>query len=220
MDGLGINQKIRFGYAKAASKLGQPFDLYRSALSIDPISPGNFVGTLKAVFTIDWEWMKSNKPGNCIWWAVVDGRDSSYPLTATEGDYLVGDSTYFILTKEYQMPMSAVQCNSTVNIVRPYQSIQPGDQGYIAYPDTAPTIIASQLPISLLKLSSGGKVADSRLPTDTIKPTFIVQMPNLGDIKIITGDIIIDELNVQYVIGVQERSEFGWRLTAEQVVNN
>lgn len=218
MDGLGINQKIRFGYHKAAQKLGQPFDLYRTALPNDPLNPANLVGNLKAVTTVDWQWMKSNKPGNAIWWILIDGRDVTFPLSAQEGDYLVGDKTYFILSKEFQMPMSAVECNRTVDIIRPYHSIDKGPQGYSAYTQDTSETIVSKMPVSVLKLSVG-RVAESKLPTDTVRPNFIIQMPNLGDVNILTGDIMIDEESINYVLGVTEESEFGWRMTGEQVVN-
>lgn len=218
MDGPGIDQKIRFGYAKAASKLGEDFLLYRPTVPVDPISPGNLIGTILCVATVDWNWMKSNRPGNAIWWLVVDGQDSSLPLSAQEGDYLVGDQTYFVLTKEYQMPMSGCQCNRIVSIVRATQSIDVGYQGYIAYPSSGTTPIFTNMPASVLK-DSRGKMADSKLPTDTMQPEWLVHLPNIGGVQIMTGDFMIDDVGEQYVLSVDEETEFGWRLTARQVVN-
>jgi len=219
MNGYGIDQKIRFGYAKAAKKLGQTFELYRSATPFTPLATGNLIGSLPAVVTVDWQWMKSNKPGNAIWWILIDGQDSSAPLSAQEGDYLVGDQTFFILTKEYQMPMSAVECNRVVDIIRPSQSIDAGNQGYVAYTPPTSNTIMEGMPISILK-DRAGNMAESKLPTDTDQPRWIIQMPNLGGVKILTGDIMIDEIGDNYVISLNEESEFGWRLTAKQVVNN
>lgn len=218
MDGPGIDQKIRFGYAKAAKKLGKPFELYRSATPFNPLSIGNLIGSLPAVVTVDWEWMKSNKPGNAIWWILIDGQDSSYPLSAQEGDYLVGDQTFFILTKEYQMPMSAAECNRVVSIIRPEQPIGVGNQGYAAYTLPTSTTIMEGMPISILK-DRGGRFADSKLPTDTDQPGWIVQMPNLGGVNILTGDIMIDDVGDNYVVSTNEETEFGWRLVVRQVVN-
>ena len=221
MDGLGINQKIRYGYSKAAQKLGQPFSLYRSLLPDNPIQELNFVGTINAVTTIDWQWMKSNKPGNAIFWLVIDGQASSEPLSAIEGDYLVGDSTYFVLTKEYQMPMSAVQCNAVVNLIRPYQTVEIGNQGYIYYSYADPTTYTSimiSMPISILKYTLGS-MAGSKLPTDTSQPSFIILMPNLGGVEILIGDIIIDSEGQNYIILMNEKTKFGWRLAASQQVN-
>lgn len=218
MDGPGINQKIRYGYAKAAEKLGQTFSLYRSTIPVDPISPPNLVGSMKAVVTIDWEWMKSNKPGNAIWWLVVDGQSSSAPLSAQEGDYLVGDATYFVLTKEYQMPMSCVQCNRVVSVFRADQSQAVGNIGYTSYPASGEIEIFRNMPCSVLKGSKGSN-ADSKLPTDTLEPEWGVLIPNLDDRDIITGDFMVDESGSRYVLSVNEKTQFGWRLTGRQVTN-
>jgi len=219
MDGPGINQKIRFGYAKAAQKLGQPFQLYRSATSFNPINDSNLIGLIKCVATIDWKWMKSNRPGNAIFWLLVDGQSSSYPLSAQEGDYLVGEETYFVLTKEYQMPMSGVQCNVIASIIRPKSAAGIGDQGYSYYPNIEDVPIMELMPISILKDKSG-QPSPNKLPTDTSQPGWLALLPNLGDIKIKTGDILKDNDGSDYVIGVNEKTEFGWRLTCQQVVNN
>lgn len=221
MDGPGINQKIRFGYAKAAQKLGQAFSLYRTTTPFNPIQDDNLIGTINAVATIDWQWMKSNRPNNAIFWLVIDGQASSEPLSATEGDYIVGDETYFVFTKEYQMPMSAVQCNAVVKLIRPYQTVDIGNQGYIFYSYADPTtytLIMDLMPISILKYGSGS-MAGSKLPTDTFQPSFIILMPNLGGVEILTGDIMIDAEGQNYVVSMSEKSQFGWRLIASQVVN-
>ena len=221
MDGPGINQKIRYGYSKAAAKLGKDYLLYRSATPVDPIQSGNLIGTIKMVPTVDWKWMKSNRPGNAIWWLVVDGQDVSYPLSAVEGDYLVGDNlndTYFVLSKEYQMPMSGVQCNRIVSVFRATQSTAIGNQGYVSYPASGTTSIMTNMPASVLK-DSRGSTAESKLPTDTLQPEWLVLLPNLNDVNIMTGDFMIDDVGDQYVLSVNEETEFGWRLTARQVVN-
>lgn len=232
MDGLQINQKIRYGYAKAAAKLGQPFQLYRSSTPMDPLDNGNLVGTILAVATQDWSWMKSNKPGNAIWYCCVDGQDASDPLSAQENDYLVGDHTFFVLSKEYQLPMQLMDCNSLIDIKRPAQTLGDGLQGYGGYLSAAATVIVQNMPVSIL-IYGTGRTSPTKLPTDTIQPGFIVQMPNIGGVDIRTGDIISETefvfahapkkntgaIQEQYVISATEQTEFGWRLTARQVVN-
>jgi hypothetical protein len=231
MDGLQINQKIRFGYAKAAQKLGQPFDLYRSATPMTPIQDANLIGTLPMVASQDWTWMKANRPGNSTWFVCVDGQDASAPLEAEEGDYLIGDQTYFIFSKEYQLPMQAVQCNKMITLIRPYQSNAAGyDGNYAGYQEGTSTVIMENMPISLLLYGRGAR-AESKLPTDTDQPSWIGLMPNLGDINVRTGDVIqgIDDLTFltagtitdedRFVVMGSEETEFGWRLTCHQMMN-
>jgi hypothetical protein len=234
MDGLQINQKIRFGYEKAAAKLGEPYALYRSAIPFTPIAFGNLIGTLPMVPSQDWTWMKANRPGNAIWFVCVDGQDSSLPLSATEGDYFLGDKTFFILSKEYQLPMQAVECNKLINVLRPYQATTPGytSGNYAGYQETQATVIMQNMPISML-INKQGSRAESKLPTDTLQPTWTCLMPNLGNVDVRTGDMVvglsdIDSLAAmpgivatddRFVISATEETEFGWRLTCSQMMN-
>lgn len=222
MDGPGINEKIRYGYAKAAEKLGQDFQLYRSATPIEPLNSGNLVGTIKAVMSQDWTWMKANRPGNAIWYCCIDGQAVSAPLSAQEGDYLVGDGTFFVLSKQYQLPIQTMECNRVLDIIRATQPKTAGPQPYGAYiqqdDDTVETIM-TQMPASVLKTGSQAS-APSRLPTDTEEPKWIIQLPNIGGVNIRVGDFIIDDIAENYVVTTNEETEFGWRLVAQQVVNS
>lgn len=230
MDGPQIDQKIRYGYAKAAAKLGSPYDLYRSATPLTPVQMSNLIGTLPMVASQDWTWMKGNRPGNAIWYVCVDGQEASAPLEAKEGDYLTGLKTFFILSKEYQLPMQAVECNKMINLIRPAQNIDPGYGGqYAGYLENTSTVLMQNMPVSMLIFGSG-KYAASKLPTDTKQPAWIVLLPNLGEVDIRTGDIIIGQSDVtglsalvpnadRFVVSATEETQFGWRLTCIQEMN-
>lgn len=231
MNGEQINQKIRYGYAKAAAKLGSPYELYRATTPFTPIDPDNLIGTLPMVASQDWSWMKANRPGNAIWFACIDGQESSEPLSAQEDDYLVGNyKTYFVLTKEYQLPMQVVECNKVVNIIRPFQSATAGyDGGYAGYEEADATPLMENMPISLL-INRAGRQAESKLPTDTLQPSWIALMPNIGETDLRTGDIIVGLENLdnmpgivstsdRFIISAAEETEFGWRLTCLQTMN-
>jgi hypothetical protein len=234
MNGEQINQKIRYGYAKAAKKLGSPYDLYRASTPFTPIQIGNFVGTLPMVPSQDWTWMKANRPGNAIWYMCIDGQDASAPLDAQEGDYLIGLKTFFVLSKEYQMPMQAVECNKLIDLIRPTQSNSAGytPGSYAAYVEGNSDQIMQNMPISMLVANRQGSRADSKLPTDTNQPQWLCLMPNLGDVDVRTGDIIVGlsdtdpsqmagvvNTNDRFVVSGTEETEFGWRLTCMQTMN-
>lgn len=214
-----INEKIRAGYAKAAQKLGQDFSLYRSATPINPIQSDYLVGIVKAVMTVSWNWMKPNKYGNAVWNAVIDGQLSSGNLSAQVGDYIVGDQTFFIASKQYQMPMQAVECNRTISIERPSQHTGAGYQGYTASTPASSEIVMTRMPVSCLK-AGDNENAPTRLPTDTKQPMWIILMPNLGGVMIRSDDTIIDDKNQQYVVMTPELTDLGWRMTAQQTVNS
>lgn len=218
MDGPRIDQKIRFGYHKASQKLGKDFSLYRSTSTIIPINPLNLQGIVKCAFTIAWDWMKANKPGNAIWYLLTDGRNSSGILNVRECDFLVSaDQTFFVLAKQYQMPMLAVECNTKIKILRPTQSIGPGIQPYAGYTPAGSYIVFDEMPVSIL-LDRSGEKAITKLPTDSRQSSWIVLMPNINDTGIKTGDIIIDNVGRNYIVSLAEQTDFLWRMKATQMV--
>jgi hypothetical protein len=228
MNGVQIFQKILYGYAKAAQHLGAEFLLYRSAIPINPIAPGNLIGTILADTNVSWEYMKANFYGNAVWNLLIDAQQSSLPLAGKVGDYLVGvtdgsglpfdNSTYFIQVLDYDLPPKAIKCNQTINMIRPTSATGAGNQGYSSYtPATAQTIMTA-MPAAVL-LESKGRDAKTQLPTDTRNPAWLVLLPNLGGVNVRVGDIIIDNMNQNYVVHDNELTELGWRLRAEQTFN-
>ena len=218
MDGYGIDQKIRFGYAKASKKLGSEFSLYRATSPLDPLDAGNFQGVVKCVFTVAWDWMKANKPGNAIWNLLTDGQDSSGILNVSLKDFLVsGTQTFFVLAKQYQMPMLGVECNATIKIIRPSQSTAIGALPYGGYtPDGSETLVIG-MPCSNL-IDRVGQNSKVSLPTSTKDSTWNILMPSIGDIEIRTGDIAIDQDSQNYLIGSTELTDFGWRMKTVRMV--
>lgn len=228
MDAYGIQQKIYYGYYKAAFKLGASFNLYRSATPINPISSGNLIGQTVASTNVSWEYMKANKYGNAVWQIMIDARNSSSPLNAKVGDYLVpiaspegpitDDSIYFMASLQYLLPMQAVKCNRTLTVIRPTQSTSAGYIGYAGYTKTGSTLIMENMPASVLELNKDG-AAPTKLPTDVNQPQWIILLPNLGNVTLRVDDIITDDLNQDYVVNVNELTELGWRIIATQVLN-
>jgi hypothetical protein len=218
MDGPGVDQKIRFGYYKAAQKLGKDFSLYRASNPISPIDPLNLQGVVKCAFTISWDWMKANRPGNAIWYLLTDGQESSGILNVRECDFLVDvKQTFFVLAKQYQMPMLAVECNSILRIIRPDQTLGPGIQPYGGYLPANSQLLVDEMPASTL-LDRIGSNAITKLPTDSKQSSWVILMPNIDSTDIKTGDIVIDESNQQYLITLSERTDFIWRIKAMQMV--
>ena len=148
------------------------------------------------------------------------------PVVAKVGDYLVpaglppqDNSIYFVAQEQYLLPILGVKCNATIDIIRPTYPTGNGYQGYSEYTQATSEVIAVQMPVSLLELGSAEK-APTKLPTDTNQPKVIILMPNLGGVVVRTDDIIIDEVNQNYVVNDNELTELGWRIVATQVVNS
>lgn len=234
MDGYQINQKVRYGYAKASYKLGINYDLYRTNNSaIDPLDPANLVGQILMQPVLEVTvagWLQANKPGNSLWKLVVDGQDSTYPLSVVVKDFLVGPDIFYVISKQNQLPVQGIECNKIVDIIRPYQYSDPGGGGYAGYLPSTSAILMQNVPCSFL-INGKGYRSPSKLPTDTIQPTWIVMIANLNQVNLRTGDIVVskgeaslfnsgnDPVIENYVIIANEETEFGWRLTVSQVLN-
>jgi hypothetical protein len=230
VDGSRVQNRIDYGYAKCATKIGSDFKHYRSSTPINPIALGNLLGTIKASTNVTWDYMKSNRYGNSVFNIIIDAQYVTSPQSARVGDYIVGiadthgnildKSTYFISALQYLLPPKAVQCNNTINIIRPTQNTGAGNVGYSGYtinPFNSTTIMTA-MPASVL--IQGRSDNDTKLPTDTNEPSWIVLIPNLGNVEIRIDDIIIDNSNQNYVITNNELTDFGWRLNAKQIVNS
>lgn len=230
MDGSLIQNRVSFGYAKAASILGSPFNLYRSATPINPIAAGNLITQVKASTNITWEYMKGNKYGNALYQIIIDAQYSTSPNSVVLGDYIVGiadanghildNHTYFIVSLEYLLPPQAIQCNSIISVTRPSQTTGAGNVGYSGYtvnPVNSQAVMTA-MPASVL-IESRGEKSPTDLPTDTKEPNWLVLLPNIGNVKIRVDDIIFDANNQSFVVTNNELTEFGWRLQAQQVIN-
>ncbi len=223
-----IQQKIYYGYAKAALKLGASFNLYRATSMVNPIISGNLIGQIMASTNVSWNYMKANKYTNAVWQICIDAQLSSAPLNAQVFDYIVpinnpdgyisDNSTYFMISEQYLLPMQAVKCNDVISIIRPSQTAGPGNVGYVGYLPSTSLTIAEGLPASILEFRRG-ETADMKLPTDSTEPLWKILIPNIGQTQIDVGDIVINQTTENFVINSNELTELGWNIQAKQVLN-
>lgn len=207
-----IQDKIYFGYGKAAQKIGQEADIFRSSNGINPIASGNLIGQTFLSQNVVWSYEKANKYGNAVWQLVVDGRDIQV------FDYLITDSfTFFVIGMQPLLPILGVECNRTVSIVRPTKPRTPGANDYGGYEIADVLTIALNLPISAL---SGGRMENNqfKLPLDTRSPSFTLLIPNLPEIDLRIGDLVDDNRGVRLALTSVELTDFGYRCigTSEQ----
>lgn len=224
-----IQQKIFYGYAKAAYKLGASFNVYRSSTPINPIVEPNLIGTIQMSASVEWKYMTASKYGNSSFNACIDAQRSSAPVNAQVGDYLIptegidgfisDNHIYYVQSLQFDLPPRVVQCDRSIEIIRPAETVGPGFTGYSGYLPGTSTIIMQGMPTSILKMGKSGG-APSKLPTDTSEPVWEMLLPNLGDSNVRIGDIVIDDLEQNYVVTHNELTELGWRLNAIQVVNS
>lgn len=213
MDGAKIQARVYRGYAKAADKIGLPHQVYRAAGGDDPLAAGNLVATLRASLNAeDMKYGRPNKYGKPTWFAIFDGAQTQV------GDYLKGPSgTFFIAAQQALLPILAVECNRTINILRPQQQTGVGAVGYGGDTDDNETLLMQAWPASVLQGSKGEK-NETNLPGDVRSPWWAVLLPALPGVLLRTADIITDDLGRRLLVSSAELTDMGWRITAMQAL--
>jgi len=213
MDGAKIQNRVYRGYAKAASKIGLAHALYRPVGAGAALAPGNLITSLPASFNAeDMKYGRPNKYGKPTWFAIVDGAQTQV------GDYLVGPSgTFFIAAQQALLPILAVQCSNTINVLRPQQQGGIGAQPYGGDTDANETPLMTGWPASVLQGTKGEK-SETQLPGDTRTPWWAVLVPALADVTLRSNDIITDDLGRRLIVSSAELTDMGWRITAMQAM--
>lgn len=204
-----IQAAIFEGYALAAGVVGLTFSQYRPTSAANPICARNFLTSLPAAFSVDnYAFKKPPTYGKPERQALIDGSQTQV------GDCLVGARTYFIAAMDPLEPISAVECNHVVNILRPPATGRGGGlQPYGGATESTETPILTAWPASVL---NGTKVerGDIGLPDDVRQPWVAVLVPAIVGTEILTDDVMTTDLGDRYKVSSAELTSRGWRLTA------
>jgi hypothetical protein len=210
MDATKLQKKVYAGYTKAALRIGPVFSLFRPS---DPLNPLGFgpIATLNASFNAeDMTYGRPNKYGKPTWYCLVDGTQTQV------GDYLINATqTFFIAAMQPILPILAVDCNRTINVLRPQQQTGLGAVGYGGDTDANETPLMTGWPASVLQGTKGEK-GEVNLPGDVRNPWWQMLFPAFPGVNLRTADIITDDMNRRYVISSAELTDLGYRCTAQQ----
>lgn len=166
-----VQERIFYGYGKAAQKIGEDFNQYRAPNGIVPISPANLIQPLKMSANISWDYMKANKYGNSIWQLIIDGSQ------VEPGDFLInGNREFFVTAKQPLLPINGVECNARVSLVRPTKALVPGENPYGGYEVGDEEMLLQDCPVSYIE-TGRPESNPLKLPLDTRVPRFHVYMP-------------------------------------------
>ena len=212
MNGALLQARLHAGYAKAAKRVGLPFDLYRPNGPNNPLAPGNLIATLPASFRVDDEYKQAQGYGTSVWLAYVD--DSITQV----GDYLVGDKgPFFIAAQRPLLPVMTVNCTRTLTVLRMAVPDGFGALGYGGNVEGTEIPVLTGWPASVLQGGGGGSNGVG-LPSDVSGSVWMVSLPALPGVMIQPSDIVIDDIGRRYIISLSELTDRGWRLTMQQAV--
>lgn len=207
MDSTKIQSRVWKGYGKAAKYIGPAYNLYRPIFAVNPFSNGP-VATLNASFNAeDMTYGRPNKYGKPTWFCLVDGSQ------VLVGDYLINATqTFFIAAMQPILPILAVDCNRTVNVLRPQQQTGVGAVGYGGDTDANETALMTGWPASVLQGTKGEK-NEVNLPGDVRNPWWQMLMPAFPGVVLQSADIVTDDIGRRYIISSAELTDLGWRCT-------
>ena len=216
MDGARIQILVDKGYRIAAKNIGLPFNIFRPTTAFNPLDHTNFIIKTPAAFAVNEKFKEAREFGKSNWIAYID------PALIQPYDYVVENTaianqlprTFYISSKQPLLPNVAIQCNMTINIMRPYSSMSIGAVGYGGDVSTQELTIMTGFPVSMLQGPKGEK-SETGLVGDVRLPWYLIFMPYIEGVRILTNDVIIDQHQNRYKISSTELTPLGWRLNAD-----
>lgn len=205
MNGETLQDRIYAGYAKAATKTGRPYSLYRAASPINPIDDGNYLGAVNCLFAAEKRFEVPNKFKIPTRYLYADGS------LLQQRDIIIGPyGTYFIGDMQPNLPMQAIKCNDAISIDRPVYVNTNG------VPVVVPESVAFALPV-FRQL----KKVDIKRPEFGANTAGTAIAEYFGFLPIAVGtvqqhDIITDQDGRLYELDTIDNTEIGVVITFRQ----
>lgn len=213
VDFARIQNRIYYGYTKAAIRLGVEHAIYRSVDGNDPLKITNFIKNTLVSIDADLTYKKARKYGDLVWQFLPEDG-----LTLQNYDYMVGASTtYFIADiapDDRLTPPLCVECNHTVSITTLANTLVPGDNDYQAIDN--PTNYIVDCPVSIVQYTRMD-MNNLKTPSSVKMPTYYITMPDFDGVVIKNGDIVTNENNNRYTVisAEQTKKSLGLRLLVQ-----
>jgi len=211
MDPRRIEDRVAWASNRVARHIGTQADAFRPNGPLEPLSPRNRYLRLPAAFThTPTGFSQASGYGNAICYGHFD---HSY---TRPGDYLVQpEQTVFIASQQRLQPIVCVRTNGRLTIRRPTIPTGIGGNAYGGLnPDNA-AVVLRDWPASVLGMSTSG-TAQSGLPLDTTLPQWNILLPDIGSVRILTGDLVHDGTMLRGAVIAAEQTFMGWRLSVRQ----
>lgn len=214
VDFARIQNRIYYGYGKAAIRLGTSHTIYRSANGINPIQSSNLIGTQLIGVDQDYTYTKTKKYGDPVWQILPqDGT------VLQVYDYIVGSTvTYFIVdifSEDRLSPPVVVECNAVISsLIDPINTLTPGTNAAYQQLGQQNTQILQNCPCSILQ-SNRTESNTLHAPSSVKLPYYDIILPDFDDVIIKTGELLFDLTNNRKlaVIGAERtKRSLGFRI--------
>ena len=216
LTGSTVQDYINYGYAKAASFVGETYSQYRPQGSGIVVTAANYLGTIPAYVDpmVNFPANNPRQYGKALLKAVID------PTAVLPGDYLVGaNRTYFVSSIQDLMPVLVVYANETVSIER---TVANGNVGSLPYGGERPSLMTPVLgvwPASVL-LKSKKEKNPTGLGSDVPQTEMEILLPYASGVSpvIEPADLLTLSTGIRYAIDNVELTDLGYRLRASMVI--
>lgn len=213
--GARISDAVRRGMGRAAMAIGAWCDAYRPTGAGSPLDVANRFLRLQAAFAP----AAGKVPafGATAW---IGTFDAAYTRV---GDFIVRPRSsadvpdggiWFIAAQEPMQPVLCVRAARMIDILRPAGAAQLGVNGYGGVAREAAEPVLTQWPASLVSAGAGGPGVG--LPSGAPSGGWQILLPSTAGVVLRNGDIVVDDLGRNAVIGSAELTAMGWRLQARQ----
>ncbi len=201
-----------YGYGKAAIRLGVTHAVYRSPNGVNPIQAANQLASQLIGIDADYSYEKAKKYGDPTWQMLPEDG-----LSLQNYDYIVGPSvTYYIAdiaSDERLSPPICVECNATLNLFDPINTLAPGANNYQQLGKGTPILL--NCPASILQHTRMA-TNNMKLPSSVPLPYYNIYLPDFDDVIIKTGQILTDNTGRKFAVLSAERTKknLGFRIIA------
>ena len=185
-------------------------DAYRPDSAFHPIVSRNIFLRLPVLMSpLDGNFSHAVNFGHATWRGYFD---ASYTKV---GDYLVdNDQIWFIIAQQSLLPIQCVRTNAIISVTRrPTPAI--GSSAGIVMP-TPDIPLITNWPASVLTMDVGTK-PPTALPADIAASRWTVLLPSCHGRFLQSSDMMTDERGRKGMILSAEQSEYGWRMSVQQV---
>jgi hypothetical protein len=206
-----IQDRIRWGMNVAARNIGTTTDAYRPTDVSAPTAPRNRYLRFHAAFSApDNRFLKPSGYGSAIWHGVFDAAYTKV------GDYLIQKGNiWFIAAQQDLLPVLCVKADRVVSFSRSDAPASAGVNTYSGVTTATNTPLLTDWPASILGVGGSG-TPSANLPSDGSVPYWTVLLPAFGEVVMLPGDLMQDDLGRDATVAAAELTALGWRITVQQ----